>query len=173
MVRSKLAARTVSLETALPCLDRVSGLRGIAGADTDGGDSDQNVISLDELIVLGRKRGIKLRPKTLGWSRLLITTAFTHVLLRLHNGNMIVAFRNSEANPTAVVVSDPLYGGGKPFVLPAEALSEAWAGEALIVEARQSKPERAVACLLWMLSVVGFIAGGYFLFQALREAIGS
>lgn len=174
MFKSKLAARTVSLQTAVPCLDRVSELRGVESAGSDDIDLGQNVISLIELIDLGRKRGIKLCPKTLGWSRLLNVTAFTQVLLRLNNGNLVVALKNSEANPTAVVVSDPLYEGGKPFVLPAEPLSEAWAaGEALIVEPRQSKAARAVACLLWVLAVAGFITSGFFLLRALREGIGS
>jgi len=173
MFRSKLASRTVSLETAVRCLNRVSELRGVTSAGSEGIGRDQNVISLDELLVFSRERGIKLRPKTLGWSRLVRVTAFTQVLLRLNNGNIIVALKNSDANSTAVVVSDPLYEGGKPFIIPAEPLSEVWAGEALIVEPRQGKAERAVACLLWVLSVAGFITSGFLLLRVLREAIGS
>src|ERR1044071_6733512 len=103
MFRSKLASRTVSLETAVRCLNRVSELRGVTSAGSEGIGRDQNVICLDELLVFSRERGIKLRPKTLGWSRLVRVTAFTQVLLRLNNGNIIVALKNSDANSTAVV----------------------------------------------------------------------
>jgi hypothetical protein len=175
MFRSKLAARTVSVGTALRCLDRVSEARGLTsiGAGSDDVGLEQNVISVDELIRLARKRGIKIRTKAVGWSRLLSETAFTDVLLRLKNRNVVLALRNKEANPKQIVVSDPLYEGGKPFFLPADALSKVWAGEALIVEPRQSNAERTVTYLLWVLPVVGFVAAGFFLVRALHQALGS
>jgi hypothetical protein len=135
MLRSKLAARTVPVETALRCLDRVSEAQGLTATGMDELDLP-NVISVDELIGLARKRGIKIRPKAIRWSRLLSETAFTDILLRLNNGNMVLALRNNKSNPTQVVASDPLYEDGKPFHLPADALSKVWAGEALIVEPR-------------------------------------
>src|SRR5215216_3147492 len=125
MFRSKLAARTVTVETALLCLDRVCEFRGVGRARSYDEGPDQQVISLDELIVVGRKQALDLRPKFLDWSRLLSAMAIAPVLLRLKNGNMIVALRNNQADPPAVVVSDPLYEDGKPFVLPQDALEQA------------------------------------------------
>jgi len=173
MFRSKLAARTVSGETALPCLDHVSEPQGFESAISEGGSPNEHAISLGQLIVLGRKRGIKLRPRSLNWTRLLIASAIAPVLLRLNNGNMIVILRNKEADPTQVVVSDPLYEDGEPFLLPQDTLEQAWAGEALTVEPRQSKAERAVTLLIWVLSVCGLIAGAFFLVETFREFIGN
>jgi hypothetical protein len=95
------------------------------------------------------------------------------VLLRLKNGNMIVAFRNTEANAVQIVASDPLYEDGRAFLLPEDALTKAWEGEALAVEREQAKTERAVRWVLLVLSLLGFIAGGFFLVRALLAAIGS
>jgi hypothetical protein len=173
MSRSKLAAQTVSMETALRCLDRVSEAQGIRATGTDDKLDIQNVISVDELIGLARKRGIKIRRKAIRWSRLLNETAFTDVLLRLNNGNIVLALRDKKSNPTQVVASDPLYQEGKPFYLPADALSKVWAGEALIVEPPLSKAERTVTYLLWALSIFGFVSAGFFLVRALHKAIGS
>jgi hypothetical protein len=72
-----------------------------------------------------------------------------------------------------VVVSDPFYEGGEPFLLPEDALTQAWAGEALTVERQQSKAERAVTLLIWVLSVCGLTAGAFFLADELRQVVGS
>lgn len=172
MFKLDLGARTVSAETALPCLDRVAELRGLGTAASYHQDLNEQSISLDQLIMLGRKRRIKIRPKSLSWSRLLTATAADPVLLRLNNGNMVVALRNSEANTEHVVVSDPLYENGESFFLPRDALEQVWAGDALIVGAKTSKTVQAVTWLMWILSVCGFVAGAFFLVEAIRELIG-
>jgi hypothetical protein len=102
----------------------------------------------------------------------LIATAAGPVLLRLNNGNMIVALRNPQSHAEHIVVFDPLYESGRSFLLPRNALEQVWAGDALIVEPMQSKTQCAVRWLIGILSVCGFVAGAFYLFQAWREGMG-
>ena len=171
MLRSKPALPTVSVQTALPCLDRVLQARGLP--PSQGKTPPEQTIPLDRLIAVGRQRGVMLRPESLNWPQLLRATSSAPVLLRLKNGNMIVALRNTEANAVQIVASDPLYEDGRAFLLPEDALTKAWEGEALTVEREQAKTERAVRWVLLVLSLLGFIAGGFFLVRALLAAIGS
>lgn len=174
MFRSKLRAQTVSRETALPSLEHLCALKG-TGNDTTvrfEAATDEDAISLGQLIVVARKKGIQLRRTRLDWVRLLIAMSGNPVLLVLKNGNAVVALRNGHTGVDDIVASDPLYQGGKPFFLPRAVLERAWAGDALTVKPQQRKIERAVTWMIGVLSVCGLIAGGFFLFQAYRDLVG-
>jgi hypothetical protein len=129
-------------------------------------------IAVDQLIVLARKRGIQIRPKSLNWPRLRTTTSAGPVLLRLNNGNMILALKNPQSLTEHLVVSDPLYRAGRSFLLPKDALEQVWSGDALPVEPQPTNTQRALRWVIGLLSLCGFVAAGFFLFQALREVIG-
>jgi ABC-type bacteriocin/lantibiotic exporter with double-glycine peptidase domain len=165
-------ARTVSAETALRCVDRVAELQGVGAISGVDEDLNEHTIALHQLIVFARKRGIRMRPESLNWLRLLIATAAGPVLLRLNNGNVIVALKNPQSGAEHVVVFDPTYESGRSFFLPREALEQVWTGDALILEPKQSKTQRTVRWLIGLLSVCGFVAGAFYLFQVWREVMG-
>ena len=156
---SELGVRTVSFKTALACLDRISEVRDIPGNEPDGEWLDRDAVVLSQLIRLGRKRGIKLRALSLNWSSLLIATATGPVLLRLNNGNMILALNNTEGHPQYIVVSDPLHDAGRSFFLPRDALEQVWAGDTCTIKPRSMKAERAIARLACALSACGLRRG--------------
>src|SRR5260221_5043377 len=153
MFKLSLGARTISTETALPCLDRLSELQGIRTIRAvDEGVYDGS-ISLNQLIAVGRKRGLHFRLRRLSWPRLIIATAAGPVLLRLNNGNVIVALRIGQAGAEDVIVSDPLYQSSKSFFLPRTALEQAWSGDTLTVKPLPTRAEQAVTWLIWVLSI--------------------
>ena len=171
MFKSDLKAHMVSSKTAFRCFGRIFKLQEGDRADALDRDLCKNTISLGQVIDFGQKRGITLRPKSLNWSRLQVAISTAPVMLRLTNGNMIVAMRKEQPGLEDIVVTDPLYKGGECFLLPREALENVWAGDALIIEPRQSKIDSAVTGLLWVLSICGFVAGAFMLFRVGRELI--
>ena len=172
MFKLSLGPRTISAATALPCLDHVSELQGISTTPAADEGVYEDAISLNQLIAVGRKRGIHVRLRSLSWPRLIIAVAAGPVLLLLNNGNVIVALKNGQAGAEDIIVSDPLYQSGKPFFLPRTALKQAWSGDTLTVKPLPTRAEQAVTWLIWVLSTCGMIAGAFFLLRALREAVG-
>ena len=129
-------------------------------------DVEEGVLPLDRLIAFAKKRGLRLRPATYDWGNLLIATATKTILLLLKNGNVVAVIGTGREGVEEVVVSDPLYQDGEPFFLPRLALEHAWGGEALVVKAKRSKGERALAWYFSILSVFGLAAGLLLLSQA-------
>lgn len=171
MSRSDLTARTVSSTTAYPCLDY---LCEIGGFETTlvGERVGNPVLSIADLVLIATKRGLKLRAKPLNWRRLLRATTGGPVLLRLDNANMIVALKSEEADPTEIVVSDPLHSGAKPFILPSDVLQQVWSGDALVAQRSWITVERGVNWAIGLVSCAGVLAGLFFLYEAFRHALG-
>ncbi|MBV8493945.1 MAG: hypothetical protein JO162_10780, partial [Alphaproteobacteria bacterium] len=132
----------------------------------DEHDIEQGVLPVDRLVAMARKSGLQVREAHFDWRALLITTATNPALLLLRNGNVITVLGTGREGVEEVIVSDPLYQNGEPFFLPRVALEHAWAGEALIVQPKRGRTERALAWYLSILSLCGVAAALLLMFQS-------
>ena len=159
----------VSCKTAFFCLDRVCGadaIRAQIKPNLDEHDIEQGVLPVDRLVAMARKSGLQVREAHFDWRALLIATATNPALLLLRNGNVITVLGTGREGVEEVIVSDPLYQNGEPFFLPRVALEHAWAGEALIVQPKRGRTERALAWYLSILSLCGVAAALLLMFQS-------
>ena len=152
----------VSVKTALLCLGRICapdgmGTQNVAVDARD--DVEDRVLPLDTVTALARKSGFQLLSATSDWRALVAAIATKTVLLVLRNANVVLVLGSGRDGVEEVVVFDPLYQSGEPFLLPRLSLEHAWGGETLILKRKRSKVERTFALCLSILSICGLAAG--------------
>jgi hypothetical protein len=96
------------------------------------------MISLDQMREIAAIRGVGLQAERMTWSQLISDNFLAPAFLILTNGNVVSVLQKNCDQDDHIVVSDPLYRDGEPFLLPRDALEGAWEGDALIVNKRSA-----------------------------------
>lgn len=117
----------VSPPTLFACLDRsrtATGARSRIDLTELIKRFGNNPVPLDQVIDTGLGRGVNVDPVRLNWQTLQSTIGQHDVLLILKNFNVVSAIGNNGDDGDKILVSDPLYQDGNPFLLPRDVLED-------------------------------------------------
>ena len=163
----------VSAPTLFACLDILTVSDQTPIGPTETVETRVNgPVPLSQVIEIASSRGLSIDAVRIDWQTLQSTIEQNDVLLVLENSNVVAAIENVRENRKEILVSDPLYQNGKPFLLQRDVLEDVWRGDALVVKRKPKSsgyPTGAsvIASLLVALAATATIS--YFAVQSFRS----